>query len=251
MSRRPGFIFNRGRIATVAGVAGPPPPPTTPLTILGANTLQWCRGDLGVTIGTGVSAWADQSGNGFDYAHATGAAQPAFGATDGPNGTPALTFDGVDDSLLAPGLTLAAPGTTPTWIWMVFKQITWLNTRRLFAATSSSNTHTVFHNGASPTLAAFNGVTANNNAEAAVGTWVAAQFYYSSSVGDFIRVNDNLPVTGTSAGNNAGGVGRTLGSGNAALFSNIATAEIVYANVLPTNDQVAAFSAYRLARYGF
>ena len=34
--------------------------------------------DKGITIGTGVSAWADQSGNGNDLSQGTGSAQPAL-----------------------------------------------------------------------------------------------------------------------------------------------------------------------------
>ncbi len=80
--------------------------------------------------------------------------------------------------------------------------------------------------------------------------WGAVQTYFSLSVADFLQVNDLTKLTGTSCGNNAAS-GRTLGAGNAALFSNIAVAEIVYANTLPTADQLAMLTAYRLRRYGF
>lgn len=234
-------------IAAYPGAAAP----TDPLVTLGANCLQWCRGDLGVTIGTGVSDWADQSGNGFHYAQVTGAAQPTFGATDGPNSTPALTFDGVDDVLSAAGLNLPAPGTTPTWIWIVLKQIAWTNGRRIVAPVSLTTRVALSQSTLSPSLEQFNGVSANLNNGATLGSWVAVQSYYSNTVNDFIGVNDVALVTGTSAGNNSGATGRTLGGAAASLFSNTAVAEIVYANVLPSPGQLASFAAYRLARYGF
>ncbi len=48
-------------------------------TDLGANLAGWWRADLGITIGTGVSAWADQSGNGRHLVQATGTDQPTTG----------------------------------------------------------------------------------------------------------------------------------------------------------------------------
>ena len=61
----------------------------------------WVRGDLGVTVETGVSAWADQSGAGRHLVQATTTMQPAIGAIAGK---PALSFDGADDNIA---------GTTP------------------------------------------------------------------------------------------------------------------------------------------
>ncbi len=56
------------------------------------------KADAGVTTSGGtVSAWADQSGNGFNVA-ATGSQQPALTAS-AINGQPALTLDGNDDFL--------------------------------------------------------------------------------------------------------------------------------------------------------
>ena len=66
-----------------------------------ANLAAWYRADQGITIATGVSQWNDISGNGRHLTQATGANQPTFGATSGPNSTPALTFDGSNDVLSA------------------------------------------------------------------------------------------------------------------------------------------------------
>lgn len=45
----------------------------------------WVRADLGTTVVTGVSSWADQSGNGINLTQATGANQPALHASGGAN----------------------------------------------------------------------------------------------------------------------------------------------------------------------
>jgi hypothetical protein len=53
----------------------------------------WLRSDLGITIGTGVSAWADQSGNGNNVVQATGSKQPTYSASDAAfNGQASLLF---------------------------------------------------------------------------------------------------------------------------------------------------------------
>jgi hypothetical protein len=49
----------------------------------------WLRADLGVTLATGVSSWADQSGNGYNFVQAAGGNQPEFIA-NGVNGKPML-----------------------------------------------------------------------------------------------------------------------------------------------------------------
>jgi hypothetical protein len=97
----------------------------------------------------------------------------------------------------------------------------------------------------------FNASGGNTMTGAPIGTWVAGQFYFSGSTNDFTRVNDAAAVTGASAGNNASPTGRSLGGCNGAFFSSISVCEIVYANILPSAGQIAWFSAYRLARYGF
>lgn len=43
---------------------------------LGAGLALWLRADLGLTMGTGISQWADQSGNGRNYSQAIGSQQP-------------------------------------------------------------------------------------------------------------------------------------------------------------------------------
>ncbi len=74
----------------------------SPLTIFGSATELWARADLGITIATGASVWADQSGKGRDLIQGTAARQPGFNATDANfNGHPSLTFDDVDDFMLS------------------------------------------------------------------------------------------------------------------------------------------------------
>jgi len=65
-----------------------------------SGLIAWHKSDVGITIGTGVATWADQSGNGNDFGQATLGSQPAYNATDAQyNNKPSISFDGLADSL--------------------------------------------------------------------------------------------------------------------------------------------------------
>jgi hypothetical protein len=65
----------------------------------------WVRADLGTTIATGVSAWADQSGSGDKnriLAQATGSQQPTLNATDAAyNNQATLSFASASTQFIA------------------------------------------------------------------------------------------------------------------------------------------------------
>jgi len=76
----------------------------TPLVSTGSGgvpatgLLLWLKADVGVTtVGSAVTAWADQSGNGNNVANATGATQPQF-VTNAINGIPGIDFSANTDS---------------------------------------------------------------------------------------------------------------------------------------------------------
>lgn len=67
-----------------------------------ANNVLWLDGNRGVTVsGTSVTAWADQSGNGFSATPAAVVARPAY-VSNSANGYPTIDFDGTDDELRVP-----------------------------------------------------------------------------------------------------------------------------------------------------
>ncbi len=61
----------------------------------------WLRADAGVTtVGSAVSVWADQSGNGRDFSDgAVAARRPTLTTDPGFDGLPVVAFDGIDDVL--------------------------------------------------------------------------------------------------------------------------------------------------------
>lgn len=63
-----------------------------------------------VTLDTGVSVWADKSGNGRNASQSTGNNQPIYTAA-GPNGKNVLTFDGTNDTMTTASFTQNQPST--------------------------------------------------------------------------------------------------------------------------------------------
>lgn len=221
--------------------------PSTPsaLTYVTSGVLQYVRADLGITLnGSNVSAWADQSGAAKDYSQGTGAAQPAYSTTSGPNNTAGVTFDGADD-LLTSALDLAAPGTTPTTIWMIVKAVTWTN-NDTFVSASSANAIQVFQQGVTPAVTQTN--ANNSNTNLTVGTWRRLEAFFNNNTTDFLRIGATN-VTGASS-LNASGTGRVLGGRAAANFANIVVSELMYVNRELTAGERTNLDAYVTTRYG-
>jgi hypothetical protein len=82
--------------------------PTPPI----ASPAVWLRADLGITIATGVSVWADQSGNSNNATQGTTGDQPAYNASDPAyNGQPTVQFNGSPDYMQMAALFPAQPST--------------------------------------------------------------------------------------------------------------------------------------------
>lgn len=218
----------------------------TPLAILG-SLAWWVRADMGITIGTGVSAWADQSGNGVNFTQGTGANQPAYNAA-GLDGRPTVLGDGTNDTLLAPWAR-AAPGTQPFYLWMVYRQVSWTSGDCLIGDLSGTGFVHQQAVGATPTVTQFNGTQANANTSAVIGTFVRSEALFNNTVG-YHKIGSNS-VSAVNPGNSAGG-------GTVALFSigaagtNCANIELAEAFVFlgtPDAAQRAALDAYAESLY--
>lgn len=243
MFARRGSRFNRRGIGASGGAS------VSPLTLFPGNVLQWCRGDRGITIATGVSLWADQSGNGHDYAQAAGSAQPAYNAT-GLNGRGTLLFDGSNDLLTNATLNLPAPGTTPTTIILVAKQVSWTAGDRIWGGTAD-NGCMLSQNTVTPQIRQSNGANVNANSAGTIGSWFRILGAFGNSTADRCKVGATN-VTGGNALNTDPAAGRSLGASTGAAFSNVEIAELIVLNTTFANGSASelALSAYITATWG-
>ena len=230
-SRRPGVRFNRGRLSSAAGVAGPLDPLSIVKTVA---SVFYLIGDLGITIDTGVSAWANQGPTGAtgDATQSTGGSQPLLQSA-ALNRRNTLLFDGADDLVVFANLNLPAPGTTPTWFWMVWRQKTWTTSDSIFGggSTSTFRLAQVAATGGSPNTTQRNGSIGGENPGAVLNSWVRSEVLFGNSAADYTK-HAASTTTGTNTGN----------------ADPAAGAFVLGAHVTPvvgaSNIEVAAFGAW-------
>lgn len=217
-------------------------PEVTPVTIMGANAVEWWRSDLGITIDTGVSTWHGQVA-GIDFSQGTGVSQPTYNATGGPNSTPSLLFDGSNDALAGTALARALPQT----VWLIGRHITWTSNDSWINDTGV--TLTVLQRTASVIIAMTAGSPGNNNGGAALDQYRRVQAEFTNSVADRLLVG-STSVTGANVGSTAG-VAPLLGRNSAGTtFGNVEICEVAFFNVVPSAGQLAELDTYVTDRYG-
>ena len=222
------------------------PANSTPLTIITSVPIsQWVRGDLGITIATGVSQWNDQTVNARHFTQATGSAQPTYNATDATlNNQPTLSFDGVGQ-LLDSTWVRTAPATTASWISAIIKQSNWTAGHGIIAD-KTAVTLMARQIGASPAITQVSSTSVNSNTALAVGAWGRIEMLFTGSVSDYLKLIATN-VSGGNAGNNAG-TGTRLGAGG--TFTQCSIAELVITAGAPNAGEITALDAYYTARYG-
>lgn len=244
-SRRPIVSHNRGRSSSGGGGA----PVPDPLEIMVGNIQAYWRADAATEGAT--FTLLDTGPGGHDLVQATATNQPSLNATGGPNGTPSILFDGVDNRLVNATLDLNAPGTEMTVYWAILRQVTWTSTRRLWCASNASAvTLCIIQSATTPNIRAHNGTDGPENAGLILNTYSTVYAEFRNNTAD-VLVAAGTSVTGTATGNANPGAGFVLGAtGNLALHSNIEVCELAVFNAIPDAEQATALAAYRLDRYG-
>lgn len=222
--------------------------PGSILSIMGTSVVAlW---DAASLTASPVSSWPDSSGNGFALTQGTGANQPTWNATAGPNANPAVLFDGIDDFLSNAALNLPAPAAVPSTFWAVMRQVTWTADRRPWDCGGGGNLFIV-QQGTTPRIDQGNGTLANANTGLTVNVYKRIAVCFTNSASDEIQVGGTT-VTGASAGNNDPNTGFVLGAANivAALPANVQVCILAIFRVLPSIAQRAALDAYVTQRFG-
>lgn len=196
----------------------------------------WFPFGVGITSAAGaVSQWDDQSGNGRHLKQATATNQPTLEA-DG-----SITFDGVDNFLKCDAFTLDQPET----VYLLFKQITWTSTERIFSGNALSSGDLVQLT-STPQIGLFAG-TATSLVSMTLDAYgvIAGVFNGASSS---IQLNSGTPATGNCGAANMGGF--TLGaSGAPGGWANIQVKEVIIFAAAHDSTQRAAVIKY-LMRLG-
>lgn len=240
MFRRPDTRFTRGRMAGLPATA-------FHRLVSSVSVIGSWQSDLGVTLGTGVSAWADQTGNGYTLSQAAGGQQPAYNAT-GLNGKPTITFDGTDDFMSNASLDLPA---APYFYWMVFSAVSWTVNDTLLAS-GSNGVGQVLQRGSTPQIGACNnGVSgAYFNTGAVLGSWYRMRVSFTNSTSDYIRIG-STNTTGTNMGTAASAAGFNLGKNtSAANYANISVAALMVLGGTPSAAELSALDAAVTRFYG-
>jgi hypothetical protein len=239
-SRRPASRHNRGRIPTITKLTAP----SSVIAVLG-SAAWYVDAALGITIGTGVSAWADQSGNGRNFTQATGSLQPLLIAS-AINGQPSVKADGVDD-FLQNSFARVAPGTTPFYMWFLMRQNTWTFPRALYGDGGS----TLQENATTPGITAFNGTTGPQNNGLTVGSFKLVEVQYRNSTADYLSIG-SVSVTGTNLGNQPGSGGKVglFASATGTTPSDLEICECGCFLGIPSSGQRSQIASYMSNRYG-
>jgi hypothetical protein len=221
--------------------------PASPLAVIkSVPIIGYYRADF-YTLGTGVNAWLDQSGNGNHLTQGTVANQPTPNASVAAfNNQPAFTFDGVNDDLTG-AFAVPAPGTTPRYYWLVCAQLTWTSNMGICGA-GGSLVQSFFMQPSTPNVRAYNGVVSASNTNLPVGTARMCEISFSNSVADFLKVGSQNQ-TGVNLGNGSAAswsVGSYTGSG----WGNVQHADLLITTGVPSGAERALLAAYASTRYG-
>lgn len=230
-----------GRLGGFGGVAGgvytPPPAPEVPgalaassqsakTNIVGTVTSNlplapltfapgwsvFLVGDVGLT-GGGASpmTWADQSGNGRDATQSSAGFIPSATASL-LNGRAGVVFDGTNDFLTFAGLDLPAPGTTPSWIFSVWRLRAWTSGKNIYAGGTTSCMRLLCIT-ATPQMQKHNG-TLSASLSPTINTWQCSEDYYSNSAADYMRIGASSTTPANSGNTDPASGAFRLGSSN-------------------------------------
>jgi len=215
-----------------------------------SGLVAWYRADKGITIGAGVSAWADQSGTGDankNMAQATGSRQPTFNASDAAyNGKSTLSLASASVQFLASNawtVSLSQPFT----VFVVGNDDGSINEQLYFDAQQGAAQESTIFNLDGTTYHMLNGAPSINGSAISNAKRVLGGIFNGASSSLFNNAKTAV-ATGTVGAFNLTGL--TAGASLAASVSlNGKLAELIVYNSALTQSQVNQVLAYCGSRY--
>ena len=176
----------------------------------------WFRYGIGITVtGSGVSTWADQSGNARDLLQGTDTNRPALQSDN------SILFDGVDNYLKAGAFTLGQPST----IYLLLNPVSFTEDDFYCCGDAGTNLNIIQQNGTPKIRFRRVGTLIAEVTQSVIGSYgIVCAVANGASSG--MQVNNNAQVTGD--GSTTTWDGFTLGaSGTPSNYSNIRVKEII------------------------
>jgi len=212
-----------------------------PSVLNDGNTVAWYDSQLLRTITKDgsdfVSRWNDRLGSGHDLIQAVGTNQPKWFSVNG------ILFDGIDNFMKTAAFTF----DQPEMIYIVFKQITWTNTERIFDGFNNVSM-LMSQSGITPELNIFAGAASPNDGSLPINTFGIVRALYNG-VNSSLQINENAKWTGNAGASNAGGL--TIGAqSSGALFGNIQLKEFIGRKIADGAVDDAAIFNYLKNKYG-
>lgn len=211
----------------------------------------WLRADRGVTQSSGsVSAWADQSGSGRNFSQGTGANQPSYQATAGPNAQPAIVFNGTSDLMTCATSVL---GLATCTVFLVLQYSATPATYATVLAWQDTGGSAGVEIGSDGTLKRYVGApNVGEVSDGAVTTSAEKWTIQNNSSTWSLRVNgSSQSLSGNPMTPLSGTAGSILGArpGGSLFFKGALSEAIAYSGVLSA-AQVAQVEGYLKGRYG-
>jgi hypothetical protein len=144
-------------------------------------------------------------------------------------------------------LTLAAPGTTLTFIYLLARINTWTINKYLVSG-ATGTVPSIAMVTSTPDIRAQCGNNGSVTTGAAVGTFTRIYAQFQHTTADLIKAGSASAVTGTDLGNLTG-TGVQLGASSGANFGAIEFLTAVYLNAAPSAAQISKADAIAARLY--
>jgi len=218
--------------------SGPEVTATGPLVIMAGHIRFGFSGDVGLS----TTAWTDQGPNNRNLSGTCAVAAAALG------GKNCMSTNGTTHSMSATFAT-PAPGTSPTYLWVIARNDTNTNGFAEVVSLEGSNGMSIVRDtGAGEICLTTPGLSIRHVGGFTSGAFKRIRAAFTNSASDLLQVGSGSAVNGAPSANTAGN-GLYLGTSNGTAAINT-YAEIWAFDQDPGSTNLAALDAWASAKYG-